>query len=45
MTQKRLTHTSLMHVHQETLDSLDVASLMSTFVSKTAERRAVFGVV
>ena len=45
MTQKRLTHTSLMHVHQEILDSLDVARLMSTFVSKTAERRAVFGVV
>ena len=45
MTQKRLTQTSLMHVHQEILDSLDVARLMSTFVSKTAERRAVFGVV
>ena len=45
MTQKRLTHTSLMHVHQEILDSLDVARLMSTFVSKTAEPRAVFGVV
>ena len=25
MTQKRLTHTSLMHVHQEILDSLNVA--------------------
>ena len=45
MTQKRLTHTSLMHVHQEILDNLDVARLMSTFVSKTAKRRAEFGVV
>ena len=45
MTQKRLTHTSLMHVHQEILDSLDVARLISTFFSTTAERRAVFEVV
>ena len=45
MTQKRLTHTSQMHVHQEISDSLDVARLMSTFVSKTVERRAVFGVI
>ena len=45
MTQKRLTRTSQMHVHQEILDSLDVARLMSTFVSTTEERQAVFGVV
>ena len=45
MTQKRLTHLALMHVHGHILDSLDIDSLMRSFISANPERKATFGVV
>jgi hypothetical protein len=45
MTQQRLTHVSLLHVHKDLLDELDVTSVMREFVSKTPERRSVFGTI
>ncbi|CAL8310614.1 unnamed protein product [Gadus morhua 'NCC'] len=45
MTQKRLTHLALMHMHGHILDSLDIDSLMRSFISANPERKATFGVV
>lgn len=45
MTQKRLTHIALMHVHQNILDTVDVKELMKQFIEKTPERKATFGSV
>lgn len=38
MTQKRLTHLSLMHAHTDILNSLDIRPLMRDFISTTPER-------
>lgn len=44
MSQKRLTHLALMNVHREILDSdLLLDDLLRDFISKTPERRCVFG--
>lgn len=45
MTQKRLTHLALMHVHGDVLDRQDTGSLMSSFISINPERKATFGVL
>ena len=44
MSQGRLTHTALMHVHSTVLDEIDLSNLLQKFISKTAERKATFGV-
>lgn len=44
MTQERLTHLALMNNHKELLDDVNISDLMKTFVLKTHERSAVFGV-
>ena len=43
LTQQRLTHIALLHVHKELADSIDIKILMSEFSSKTPERHSVFG--
>lgn len=43
MTQKRLFHIMLLHVHQEITKDLDPAKLMQEFVSRNEERKRVFG--
>lgn len=45
ITQKRLTYLALMHVHGDIVDSLDIGSLMRSFISSNPERKATFGVV
>ena len=43
MTQQRLTHVALLHVHKDIVDSIDMKALMTEFISKTPERHSVFG--
>lgn len=43
MTQKRLTHLSLMHTNTDILNSLDIRPLMRDFISTTPERTSTFG--
>lgn len=43
MTQQRLTHVALMHVHASLLESIDMQKLIDIFICKNPERRAVFG--
>lgn len=43
MSQQRLTHLALAHVHKDILDSLDMDALKRDFVNKTPERKSVFG--
>ena len=43
MTQKRLTHAALLHIHKELLDDVGLRIVMAEFISKTQERRSVFG--
>ena len=43
MTQKRLTHCGLLHVHSDRVDSLDFFQCMKYFVLKNEERTKVFG--
>ncbi|KAL2099388.1 hypothetical protein ACEWY4_005868 [Coilia grayii] len=45
MTQKRLTHLSLMNVHCDILNALDIKPLMKDFIGTTPERQVVFGVI
>lgn len=45
MTQKRLTHLALMHVHTDILNSLDIHALMRAFITTTPERKATFGLI
>ncbi|KAF4104258.1 hypothetical protein G5714_015245 [Onychostoma macrolepis] len=45
ITQKRLTHLALMHVHGDILDSLDIDALMRDFISTNPERKATFRVL
>uniref|UniRef100_A0A8C1ZL55 Uncharacterized protein n=1 Tax=Cyprinus carpio TaxID=7962 RepID=A0A8C1ZL55_CYPCA len=45
MTQKRLTHLSLMNVHTDILNALDIHSLMRDFIYSAPERQATFGVI
>ncbi len=44
VTQKRLTHMALLHVHRDILDHINVQDLMREFISVTPERKAMFGV-
>ena len=43
LTQKRLTHLSLMHAHTDILNSLDICPLMRDFISTTPEHTSTFG--
>lgn len=43
MTQQRLNSLAVCHVHQELLDSIDVAALMQEFVSRNDARACMFG--
>ena len=43
MTQGRLTHLALMHVHKDIVDKVDIVELMKVWAKKTPERHAVFG--
>ena len=45
MTQQRLTHLALMHVHPGILKKVDIHGLMRTFISTTSERRSTFGLL
>ncbi|KAM3842253.1 trace amine-associated receptor 13c-like [Diretmus argenteus] len=45
MTQKRLTHLTIMHVHSDIVDTLDIHALMREFISITPERKSIFGMV
>ena len=45
MTQKRLTHAALLHIHRELLDNIDMKSVMADIISKTPERRSVIGIL
>ena len=43
MTQRRLNHISICHVHQEQLDNVNVQELAKLFVQKSEIRRGIFG--
>ena len=43
MTESRLTHLALMHVHQQRLDELDCVTLIHQFVASTPERLKTCG--
>ena len=43
MTQRRLNHISICHVHQEQLDNINVHELAKLFVQKSEIRRGIFG--
>ena len=45
MTQERLTHLALMHVHPDILKKVDIHGLMRTFISTTSERKSTFGLL
>ena len=45
MSQKRLTHLTLMHVHSDIVDSLDIHDMMREFISVNPERKSTFGIV
>ena len=44
MTQRRLTHLTLLHVHSDILDRMDIQPLMKRFIDNTPERKSTFGV-
>ncbi|KAJ4940125.1 hypothetical protein JOQ06_026434 [Pogonophryne albipinna] len=44
MTQRRLTHLAVMHVHSDILDRMDIQPLMKRFIDNTPERKSTFGV-
>ena len=43
MTQKRLNHVMLLHIHQDKTDSLDLKCVAQDFVNRNEHRRSVFG--
>ncbi len=43
ISQSRLTHLALMHVHKKRLDDVNIEDLMNEFILKTPQRIAVFG--
>lgn len=45
MTQRRLTHLTLLHIHNDRTASIDITSVMKEFVSRNNERKRVFGKV
>ncbi|KAH7967097.1 hypothetical protein HPB49_022640 [Dermacentor silvarum] len=45
MTQRRMTHLLLLHVHKKKVAELDSDAVMKKFVSRTAERSATFGLL
>ncbi|KAK0153293.1 Zinc finger MYM-type protein 1 [Merluccius polli] len=44
VTQRRLTHMALLHVHKDILDDLDLQVHIDDFISRTPERKSTFGV-
>lgn len=45
MTQQRLNHVIIPHIHKERLDELDLNSICSTFISKNQSRKCFFGCI
>lgn len=43
MSQERLNHVTILHVHQETLDRVDICKVAKEFVEKCESRRKTFG--
>ncbi len=43
MTQSRLNHCLLTHIHKEKLDEIDPNQIMSTFIASNEKRQAFFG--
>ncbi len=43
MSQRRLTHLAVMHIHSHILDRVDVPSLVRSFIGNTPDRKATFG--
>ena len=43
MTQKRLNHLIVMHIHKERTDQLDLSSIANEFVSFNERRKSYFG--
>ncbi len=43
MTQHRLNHVIIPHIHKEKLDQLDLNNICSDFISKNESRKAYFG--
>ena len=43
MSQKRLTHLAVMHIHRHILDRVDVPSLVRSFIGNMPECKATFG--
>lgn len=44
ISQNRLSHVALMHVHKSITSTLDLEKLMHSFIERTPERRAIFGI-
>ncbi|CAM4849388.1 unnamed protein product, partial [Rotaria magnacalcarata] len=45
MTQQRLNHVIIPHIHKERLDELDLNSICSTFISRNQSRKCFFGCI
>src|SRR6218665_2646004 len=43
MTQQRLNHIAVLHTHQEELDALDTAKILSEFLRASEIRGSIFG--
>ena len=43
MTQMRLNHLAVLHVHQEMTDNVDIVAIAKEFVSKCDSRSSMFG--
>jgi hypothetical protein len=43
LSQQRLTQLAILAIHKNRLQNVGMKRLMQTFISKTAERRAIFG--
>ncbi|CAF2033434.1 unnamed protein product [Rotaria magnacalcarata] len=45
MTQQRLIHVIMHHIHKERLDELDLNTICSTFISRNQSRKCFFGCI
>ena len=43
MTQKKLNHVTLLHVHKKRTDEIDVSSIVQSFISANSRRQCFFG--
>ena len=44
MAQKRLTHLLILNIHEQRTSELNIDDIVKEFVSRTAERKSVFGI-